>query len=105
QMGPPGSNVTFTVGVFLPAGVTASYQWRTNGVNVGNGGNVSQATTATLALTGAQYFNAGTYSVRVTDSTGTVLDSSEARLFVNGNAPVVTQDPSSTSTASGGTAV
>ena len=81
----PGSTVIFSVG--LSGATNVSYQWRTNDVTAPNHGNISGATTATLTVSNAQYTNAGLYSVTVTDTNGTVLNSAEARLHILGNAP------------------
>ena len=69
-----GSNVTFTV----TANGTAplGYQWRLGGTNL------SGATGSALMLANVQAANAGTYSVLVTNSLGSVL-SSNAVLTVN----------------------
>jgi hypothetical protein len=77
----PGSTNVFSVGVSLPPGDSAAYQWQLNGTNI------SGATAATLTLNNAQYTNAGLYSVMVTDSNGTVLNSAGARLHILGYAP------------------
>jgi hypothetical protein len=80
----PGATVTFSVGVSI---TNVSYQWRTNDMAVPNGGNIYGATTATLTVSNAQYSNASLYSVSITDTNGTVLNSAEARLHILGNAP------------------
>jgi len=65
-----GETATFTV---VASGATPlSYQWKTNGVNVPNGGNISGATTATLTIANVQKSQAGVYSVDVTDMAGTL---------------------------------
>src|SRR6185295_13780980 len=43
-----GTLATFTV---TAGGTTPTYQWRKNGANLSNGGNVSGATSSALALT------------------------------------------------------
>ena len=75
----PGSTNVFSVGV--SGAINISYQWRMNDVNIPG------AINATLTLSNAQYTNAGLYSVTVTDTNGTVLNSTEARLHILGNAP------------------
>ena len=67
----PGNSAHFTVSA-TPTGL--SYQWFKDGVPVGSG--------TSLTITSAQYANAGLYHVRVTDPSGTSLDSAEARLHV-----------------------
>jgi hypothetical protein len=58
-----------------------TYQWKKNGVNVPNGGNISGSTTATLTLTSVAAADAGDYTVTVTSPAGTVT-SSAANLTV-----------------------
>ena len=74
-----GSNVTFTV---LAGGdPTLTYQWKKDGVNVVG------ATNASLTLTGVSSADDGTYSVVVTNSSGTVT-SSAATLTVTASLTV-----------------
>jgi hypothetical protein len=49
---------------------TLSYQWRSNGVDLADGGQVSGANTATLTIAGLVPANAADYSVRVSNSAG-----------------------------------
>jgi hypothetical protein len=63
-----------------------AYQWRSNGINLSNGGNVSGATTNTLTLTAITTNNAGNYFVIVTNAYG-ANTSSVATLFVNVTPP------------------
>lgn len=79
-----GSSAVFTV---TAPGTGLSYQWFRNGVAVG--------TSSSLTVNNAQYINAGKYYVRVTDTAGGILNSSEARLHVNstpGSTPFVVAD-------------
>ncbi len=70
-----GANVSFSV---TAAGTAPlNYQWRFSGTNL------AAATASTLALTNVQLVDAGSYSVLVSNSVGTVL-SSNAILTVNG---------------------
>ncbi|HEY5914707.1 MAG TPA: immunoglobulin domain-containing protein [Verrucomicrobiae bacterium] len=69
-----GANVTFTVGA---AGTSPlSYQWMMNSANI------SGATTSALTLNNVNTANAGTYTVRVSNSAGSVT-SATATLTVN----------------------
>lgn len=62
-----GNTTTFSV---VATGSPApTYQWRKDGVNI------TGATSATLTITGASATNAGSYSVVVTNSGGTVVSS------------------------------
>lgn len=56
-----------------------SYQWRANGTNLLDGGQVSGASTPTLLLTGVQTNDAADYSVVVSNASGSVT-SAVARL-------------------------
>ena len=77
----PGQTATFTVGA---SGAT-SYQWRKSGVNLGNGGNISGATSATLTIANAQLGDAAFYSCLVSSAGGSV-GSSSAQLVVTATA-------------------
>jgi hypothetical protein len=84
QSVPAGSTVTFTVAA--SGSPAPTFQWRKNGTNLANGGNVSGATTSTLTLTNVQSSDAATYSAVATNTSGTAT-SSNATLAV-----VVTQN-------------
>ena len=75
-----GGNATFTVaaGGLSPL----AYQWRKNGNNIANGGNVSGATSNVLQFTAVTINNAGSYSVVITNAYGAVT-SAVATLTVN----------------------
>jgi hypothetical protein len=82
-----GANVTFTVAASGTPSPT--FQWQLNGVAI------SGATGTTLTLTGVTTANAGTYTVVVTNSAGSVK-SSAAVLTVNaviGTAPTIITQP------------
>ena len=83
-----GQTVTFSV--FLTTNDTAPpyfYQWKFNGTNLTNGGNISGATNNTLVISNLQLTNAGTYSAIVSNYGGSAI-SSNAVLGVT-NVPVV----------------
>ncbi|MDB6109636.1 MAG: Immunoglobulin I-set domain protein, partial [Pedosphaera sp.] len=92
-----GSNVSFTVSATGTAPL--SYQWRKNGANLGNGGNVSGATTPALVLTSVQAGDAANYQVVVTNVAGAVT-SVVASLTVN-LPPTITTQPASQTVAAG----
>ena len=75
-----GATVQFTVAATGTG--TLTYQWRNNGINLTNVGQISGATSPTLTITGVQQTDVGNYSVAVTDSLGTVTSASAA-LTVN----------------------
>jgi hypothetical protein len=75
----PRSNVVFTVAA-LGTGPLA-YQWRWDGTNLANGGNVSGVNSTTLVVTNIAAQQRGDYTVLVTDANGSAL-SLPARLTV-----------------------
>jgi N-acetylmuramoyl-L-alanine amidase len=75
----PGGTTSFTV--TATGSAPLSYQWRDNDANLSNGGNLSGVNAATLTITNAQQTNAGTYTVLVSNTNGSVL-SAEAVLTV-----------------------
>jgi pectin methylesterase-like acyl-CoA thioesterase len=88
--GSPGDNVTFTVGA---TGVpTLAYQWRKDGVDLSDGGNLSGATTTALSITSAQPSDNGNYTVVITNVFGATTSTPPAVLTINaGNiAPSIT---------------
>ena len=93
-----GAPAAFSVAV---ANNPRSYQWRLNGVNLGNGGNISGATSATLSLASAQGVDAGDYTVVIANGIGPVT-STTATLKV---APSITSQPTSITNAAGSTAI
>jgi hypothetical protein len=68
-----GQNTSFVVSA-LGTG-PLKYQWRTNGVPLPNGGNVSGATNTTLTITNVGALNAGNYDVVITNRAGSVTSS------------------------------
>jgi PKD repeat protein len=79
----PGTLATFAV---VATGSPASYQWRKNGANLADGGNVSGSTGAILNLGNVSSNDAANYSVILNNSAGSVT-SSVVTLTVTGNAP------------------
>ena len=75
-----GSNIVFAAAASGTAPL--GYQWRTNGVNLANGGIVSGATTSTLALTGITSAYAGNYTLVITNTYGSVTSSVAALIVV-----------------------
>ncbi|MEX0881249.1 MAG: M20/M25/M40 family metallo-hydrolase [Thermoanaerobaculia bacterium] len=76
-----GSSASFSV---TAAGQpTLTYQWRKNGVNLGNGGTVSGALTDTLTINPTAAGDTGSYDIVVTDGFGQTITSAAASLTVN----------------------
>lgn len=84
--GSPGDNVTFTIGA---TGVPSlAYQWRKDGVDLTDGGNLSGATTTALSITSAQPSDNGNYTVVITNQFGATTSTPPAVLTINaGNIP------------------
>ena len=82
--------------------VPLAYQWKKNGSNLSDGGNVSGATNATLTLANVLKADAGTYSVVITNAFNSVT-SSDATLGVIDPAMVI--QPTNEMVPLGGTAV
>jgi Leucine-rich repeat (LRR) protein len=76
-----GSNAVLTVAAAGTAPL--SYEWRTNGITLLDGGNISGADTATLTLTAAQPNNVAGYTVVITNVAGSITSSPAAVLTVN----------------------
>src|ERR1035437_6486089 len=97
QVGPPPVILTQPISLTVPNGGTAvftvvvssvttvSYQWFHNGSSIKN------ATSSVLTLNNIGSWDAGSYSVKVTNATGSVM-SSNATLQVLNNPPVSTND-------------
>ena len=83
-----GSTVTFTVTAY--GAPTLFYQWQQNGTNLTNGGTFSGATTSTLTISNISDAAAASYSVTVSNATGSQL-SSNAVLTVIDPPLIVTQ--------------
>ena len=68
--GATGATATLSVAA---SGDNLTYQWRKNGRNIPNGGNISGATSATLRIENFGEAEAGVYSVAVFNSAGSVI--------------------------------
>src|SRR5437867_3883230 len=93
------ATVTFNVGA--AGSEQLSYQWQFNGMNLTDGGNVSDATTATLTLTSVQANQAGTYSVLVWNAAGSATSSNATLAIIT--APLITSQPVNQTVAAGAT--
>ncbi len=89
QVVDPGTAVTFSVGVFSARPVT--YQWFRNGAPLTDGGGISGATTADLAIASAALANEGDYTVAVSTDFFTA-EPAPASLLVN-DAPRILSEP------------
>ena len=79
----------FSVTATAASGVTLSYQWRKDGLNIPG------ATSAILVLTAIKATDFGTYSVTITSPTGTLTSTGAvlSRAADPVEAPVITRDP------------
>lgn len=78
----PGANASFTV---TAAGTGLTYQWRKDGVAI------TGATATTYTITGVNAASAGTYTVAVTGTCGTVISS--GAVLTLGTTPTITTQP------------
>lgn len=74
-----GSSGSFAVSA---SGTLLSYQWKKNGTNISNGGNISGATTSTLSINPTSATDAATYSVDVISADGYTAASNSATLTI-----------------------
>jgi trimeric autotransporter adhesin len=77
----------------IATGAGLTYQWRKNGVDMVNGGNVSGATTPSLVLNAATAGDAATYTCVVSSTCGAPVTSSPAVLTVGSSTIVITRQP------------
>ncbi|MGD0745177.1 MAG: immunoglobulin domain-containing protein [Verrucomicrobiota bacterium] len=103
----PG-NQTTNAGKFVSFSITVlgatplHFQWRQNGTNLNDGGNVSGSQTSTLNLTNVSGFNVGSYQVIVSNTWGSVTSLTANLSVVD---PVITTNPASQSVQAGQTVV
>jgi hypothetical protein len=72
--GSAGATATFTV--IAKGTPTLTYQWQKNGSNIGNGANVSGATSTALTISSIADADSANYSVKVSNSYGNATSSS-----------------------------
>ncbi len=87
-----GTNATFTV--VADGAPPLAYQWRKNGANLSNGGNVSGATSSSLTLSPVSVSDAASYDVVITGA-GSVTSAPPAVLTVvtNTTNPLILYEP------------
>src|SRR6185295_3958860 len=66
-----GSTVNLSVGI--RGTPPLFYNWRLNGTNLNNGGNISGATGPALTISSIQSAQAGNYSVSVSNAVGRII--------------------------------
>ena len=90
-----GDNVQFTVNA---TGIGLTYQWKKDGFNVINDGNITGATTSTLNIAAVtQLTHQGTYTCSVTGGCGATKTSNPGVLTINGVTSISSQPPASVS--------
>lgn len=77
-----GSIANFTV--VATGNPPLSYQWRKNGFDLSNGGNISGATTSALAISNVQPSDAGNYSVLVSNTNGSIISANAPLVLISG---------------------
>ncbi|MEI9920903.1 MAG: immunoglobulin domain-containing protein [Bacteroidota bacterium] len=93
-----GQTSSFSV---TATGTSISYQWRKGTTNLGNGGNISGATSATLTLSNVVAGDAGNYNCIISSGAGcNAITSSDGALTVN-TAPVITAHPANDTRCAG----
>jgi uncharacterized repeat protein (TIGR03803 family) len=97
-----GANVPMSV--VVTGGRPLSYQWKQNGVNLSDGGNISGANARTLTFNGVTAANAGIYSVVLSNAFGSA-QSVEATLSVTSSPPIFVTQPTNVTVSPGGTAI
>jgi len=80
-----GSNVTFSI--FASGAQPLSYQWRSNGVDITDAGNVSGSTSSILTILNATERNNAAYSVLVTNALGSVPSTGAVLTIIPASAP------------------
>jgi Immunoglobulin domain len=95
QIAAAGGNASFSTTATGTG--TLTYQWRKNGNNISDGGNISGATTATLTLTGVVAADASNYSVAVSNASGATPSDAVALA-------IITVQPANVTVSAGGQA-
>jgi len=93
----PGGPCTLSVPVQATGEEPLSYQWKRNGVDLTDGGSISDATTSTLTITNPGSGDVGIYSVEVTGGCGSA-SADRAELSVR---PEITTQPANQSVCPG----
>ena len=95
----PGETAVFAV---TATGSSLAYRWQKDGADLDDGGGISGAHTAELEIAGADLGDQGHYDCVVTGDCGTEV--SDPAALVVGDAPSITEQPSSQEVCSGRTA-
>ncbi|MGA2177039.1 MAG: choice-of-anchor tandem repeat GloVer-containing protein [Verrucomicrobiota bacterium] len=98
-----GGNAVFSVAV--AGNPPLFYQWRKNGADLADGGNLSGSMTRVLTVSNVGVSDAAIYSVAVSNAAGSALTSDGAFLEVLVSPPQIITPPASQTAAVGGAAV
>ncbi|QYM77807.1 immunoglobulin domain-containing protein [Horticoccus luteus] len=98
-----GQTASFTVGV--QGAPPLVYVWSKDGTPVSDGGVYSGATTATLTITGAQLTDAGTFTVTITNSYGSVTSAAATLGVFPATPPAIDTQPTGQTVFEGATVV
>jgi uncharacterized repeat protein (TIGR03803 family) len=106
---PPTNQTVFAgANISMSVAVTGSrplfYQWKENGTNLIDGGNVSGSATRILSFNNITTNNAGTYSVLVSNALGWV-QTVDAILSVTASPPIIVSQPTNQNISPAGTAI
>jgi uncharacterized repeat protein (TIGR03803 family) len=96
-----GAEVQFDVAVL--GSTPLFYQWRMDGTNLADDGNITGANSRILSLSGVVSNDIGNYSVIVTNTSGSMI-SSNAFLMVTSSPPFIVSEPTNLTLAAGETA-
>lgn len=84
----PGDNAVISV---LSTGNVTSYKWFKNGVELIDGGNISDATTGVLTISAVSISDADSYSVELSGACGSAITSTIAVLSLSTTPAIITQ--------------
>jgi hypothetical protein len=102
---PQGQTVNATataIFVVSATGLNPAYQWHKNGTNLANGGKISGATSSRLAISNVADSDAASYSVTVTNLSGSATSSGAALTVID--PPSITAQPLGRRVLAGGSA-
>src|SRR5205085_950877 len=106
----PPTNQTVFAGANISMSVAVTgrrplyYQWKDNGTNLIDGGNLSGSAARSLTFNSVTTNNAGTYSVLVSNALGWA-QSADVMLSVTASPPLIVSQPTNQTISPGGTAI
>jgi uncharacterized repeat protein (TIGR03803 family) len=97
-----GANVSMSVAV--TGSRPLLYQWKKNGTNLTDAGNIVGSSTRTLTFNNVTTNNGGIYSLAVTNTLGWA-QTADATLSVTSSAPIIVNQPTNVTISPGGAAI